>query len=71
MKIRHAITADIPRIIKIIADAKVMLRSLNIDQWQNGYPNKTQIKNDIDNKESYVVLNDEYQIVATTMFSIN
>ena len=45
MKIRHAITADIPRIIKIIADAKVMLRSLNIDQWQNGYPNKTQIEN--------------------------
>lgn len=71
MKIRHATTADIPRILEIIEDAKALLRSLNIDQWQNGYPNKTQIENDIANKESYVVLNAENLILATTMFSIN
>lgn len=70
MKIQLATTADIPRILEIIDDAKALLKSLHIDQWQNGYPNQTQIENDIVNNESFVVLNSDNQIVATTMFSI-
>ena len=42
MKIQLATTADIPRILEIIDDAKALLKSLQIDQWQNGYPNQTQ-----------------------------
>ncbi|NCT09253.1 MAG: GNAT family N-acetyltransferase [Flavobacteriia bacterium] len=70
MNIRKATFDDIPNILEIIDDAKALLKSLQIDQWQNGYPNKTQIENDIKNNESYVVLNTENQIIATTMFSI-
>lgn len=70
MKIKLATNTDIPRILEIIEDAKALLKSLNIDQWQNGYPNQTQIENDIANKESFVVLNIDNQIIATTMFSL-
>lgn len=69
-KIRLSSINDVPRILEIIGDAKALLKSLNIDQWQNGYPNQEQIENDISNGESYVILNDENTIVATTMFTL-
>ena len=70
MKIRLSVLNDVPRILEIIDDAKALLKSLNIDQWQNGYPNATQIENDISNNESYVIVNEEDTIVATTMFTL-
>jgi GNAT superfamily N-acetyltransferase len=70
MKIRLSTLADIPSIMSIINDAKVYLASQNIDQWQNGYPNAEQIGNDINNSESYVVVNNENQIMATSMFTL-
>ncbi|PQJ78425.1 GNAT family N-acetyltransferase [Polaribacter porphyrae] len=69
MKIRLSTSNDVPRIMEIIDDAKALLKSLNIDQWQNGYPNEAQIENDIANEESYVVINADEQIMATTMFT--
>jgi GNAT superfamily N-acetyltransferase len=69
MKIRRSSLNDIPRILEIINDAKTLLASLKINQWQNGYPNKEQIENDITNKESYVVINDVDEIIGTTMFT--
>jgi len=62
---------DIPNIMTIIEDAKGYLASQKIDQWQKGYPNTEQIENDIKNRESYVVINDENQVIATAMFTIN
>ncbi|QTD37626.1 GNAT family N-acetyltransferase [Polaribacter batillariae] len=69
MKIRRSAFKDVPKIMEIIDDAKALLKSMNIDQWQNGYPNKEQVENDISNKESYVILNENDTIVATTMFT--
>ena len=69
MKIRLSSLNDVPRIMQIINDAKTLLKSINIDQWQNGYPNQEQIENDIRKEESYVVLNEDNFIVATTMFT--
>lgn len=57
--------------MEIINDAKEYLASLGIDQWQNGYPNAVQIEQDILNRESYVVFNDQDKIVATSMFTTN
>tara|TARA_B110000114_G_scaffold151297_1_gene162498 strand:+ start:160 stop:666 length:507 start_codon:yes stop_codon:yes gene_type:complete len=62
---------DVPNIMTIIEDAKGYLASQKIDQWQKGYPNVEQVKNDIKNSESYAVINDENQVVATAMFTIN
>lgn len=70
MKIRLSKFDDIPAIMNIIDDAKDYLASQNIDQWQNGYPNAEQIENDIKNEESFVVVNDENQIMATSMFTL-
>lgn len=69
MKIRLSKTEDIPNILTIIDDAKAYLASQKIDQWQNGYPNAAQVENDIKKGESYVVVNDENQVMATSMFT--
>jgi RimJ/RimL family protein N-acetyltransferase len=71
MKIRLSTSDDIPDIMIIIEDAKEYLASQKIDQWQKGYPNTEQVENDIKNGESYVVINDENQITATAMFTVN
>ena len=71
MRLQRSATSDIPSIVKIIEAAKTHLASLKVDQWQNGYPNKEQIENDVTNNESYVVLNDEHIIIATAMFTIH
>ena len=71
MKIQLSTFEEIPAIIAIINDAKEYLASQKIDQWQNGYPNTEQVANDIKNNESYVVINDENEVIATAMFTTN
>ena len=69
MIIRLSTLNDVSRIMEIIEDAKALLKSLHIDQWQNGYPNVEQVENDIKNEESYVIVDDKNTIMATTMFT--
>ncbi|AUC84027.1 GNAT family N-acetyltransferase [Polaribacter sp. ALD11] len=71
MKIRLSKIEDISKIMEIIEEAKQFLASQEIDQWQNGYPNTEQVENDVLKGESYVVVNDENQIMATSMFTSN
>jgi GNAT superfamily N-acetyltransferase len=71
MKIQLSTSDDIPKIMIIIEDAKAYLASQKIEQWQKGYPNSEQIENDIKNGESYVVVNDKEQVIATAMFTGN
>lgn len=66
MKLRKAREADIPQIMAIIDEAKSYLKSQNIDQWQDGYPNATVIENDINLERSFV-LDDENKVIATAM----
>ncbi len=70
MQIKPSTFADIPRILEIIDDAKALLKAMNINQWQHGYPNAEQVENDIKNKESYIIVNDKNVIMATTMFTV-
>ena len=71
MKIRLSTVADISNIMILIQDAKEYLAAQKIDQWQNGYPNTLQVEQDILKSESYVLINDENNIIATSMFTIN
>lgn len=71
VKIERSTLKNIPAIMEIMTDAKMYLASLDIDQWQNGYPNALQIEQDILKGESYILINDKNQIVATSMFTIN
>ena len=48
MTIRNAKPEDAARILEIIESAKLSIRALGIDQWQNGYPNLESIHADIE-----------------------
>lgn len=67
MKLRPSDSSDIDHIMSIIHDAQVLLASLNIDQWQDGYPTVEQIKADIEKSDSYVVENNDGDVIATTV----
>ena len=56
--IRHANINDVEEIVKIIDQAKAYLKSKNIDQWQHGYPDATDVINDINNGHGYVLVDD-------------
>lgn len=70
MEFRKSVKTDADRIMEIIKQAQEHFKEQGIDQWQNNYPNKEVINNDIDNGESYVLLKDN-EIVATTVASFN
>lgn len=61
MKIRNAELCDLPYLLEMLENAKASLRALGIDQWQNGYPNETTLREDIQNKICRVVIDDEKQ----------
>ncbi|CAG5081833.1 GNAT family N-acetyltransferase [Parvicella tangerina] len=70
MKFRKSAYNDIEGIMKIIRDAQKLLASQGSDQWQDGYPDVARITLDIDNNESYIVENEEGELMATTMFTL-
>ena len=55
LQFRAAKFDDLSRIMEIIKQAQCYFKKQGIDQWQNGYPNSTVIKQDIEKKESYVL----------------
>lgn len=69
MKLQVTSIADIPTIMEIVGEAQLYLAKLGIDQWQDGYPTEEQIRLDIKNKDSYVIVDDTGRIMATTVFT--
>ncbi len=67
MKIRKSQKADLADIMSIISDAQRYLANLEIDQWQDGYPDETQILLDIANNDSYVIFQENDDIVGTSV----
>ncbi|CAR30027.1 KLTH0H00198p [Lachancea thermotolerans CBS 6340] len=64
--IRKAAIGDLSDITNIIESAKIFLKSQNIDQWQNGYPNQEQARVDIAGGQCYVLIcNNEVAAVGT------
>ena len=71
MTIRHSKLEDIPVMQLIFADAKAKMRaSGNMLQWTDGYPSDDVLKNDIERGFSYVVEDEDGQIVATFVLAI-
>lgn len=69
-KYRLAQLRDLPQIMQIIAQAQQSLKELGIDQWQNGYPSESIIKNDIEKGHAYIVFEKEH-VVATFALVFN
>lgn len=61
---------DVFYINKIFDEAKSYLKSKNVDQWQNGYPNSDTVLEDIETNTSYV-LKDNNQVIGTMRFLID
>ena len=53
---RAAETADIPRILEIVADARDSLARHHVDQWQGDYPDKARFEEDIRIGQCFVLL---------------
>ncbi len=56
MEIRKTQAEDIDAIMPIFDEAKRTIAALGIDQWQNGYPSREVIENDIKKAQSYCVV---------------
>lgn len=69
MKLVKSTIDNIPAIMDIVSDAQKYLASLGIDQWQDGYPDIAQIEKDIDDSDSYLVIDDGHNVMATTVFT--
>lgn len=68
MIIRETRQEDIKQVMAIIRMAQQSLYSSHIDQWQDGYPNKEVIMEDIRKKQSYVVEIDG-NVIGTAVIS--
>ena len=55
LRFRRGKKEDLPRIMRLVADAQNWFRTQNIDQWQDGYPTCEIISSDISNNENYIV----------------
>lgn len=61
---RRATSAETPRIMEIITQAKAQMRSLGSDQWQQGYPATENIATDITRGDGWVLCQPSGGIVA-------
>ncbi len=68
MEVRKTRLEDVNKICIIIDQAKQYLKNSGVDQWQNGYPNKETILEDIKTETSYVLV--ENEVVGTMRFLI-
>ena len=55
LKIRKTAESDLIALMPIFDEARATIATLGIDQWQNGYPNREVIQDDINRAQSYSV----------------
>ncbi len=60
---RKSTLADIDRMMEIVDAGKALLKSMGLDQWQKGYPNRELLVSDVHAGIGYVVTDDE-RVVA-------
>lgn len=65
MTIRHTTPNDLIALDALFAEARGTIAALGIDQWQNGYPSRDVIAEDISLGRSYAVTDGDGGLVAT------
>lgn len=70
MEFRQANISDLDQIVEIIELSKKYLKETKVDQWQDGYPAKEDLRRDIESGNSYVLTNKD-EIFATTVISLD
>ena len=66
---RRAEISDIDRILTVFADAREFLRNCGVDQWQDGFPDRQTISDDINSAEAFV-LTDRNMIIGFFVLSL-
>lgn len=66
-EIRRATPNDLPRMLEIFDDGRRALAGRGVDQWQDGYPQRTLLETDIANGDSWLLCEDGIA-VATAAF---
>ncbi len=67
MTIQKTTMKDIDEIVPILEEARRTIASLGINQWQDGYPNREVIEEDVRLDRSYVLLKDGHVIGTFAM----
>lgn len=65
MQFRKTTVRDVVRVAEIFEGARETMHARGIDQWTDGYPNEDDIRADIENGISYVLCDDEGNVLAT------
>lgn len=68
MTFRLATKDDIPQMMPLFEAASLGLRNMGVNQWQNGYPQRSLIESDVESGVSFVLL-DEGEIIGTAVIS--
>ena len=66
---RRAEARDLPGIMRVIHEAQAIMRTLNIDQWQDGYPDEAILRADIAMNQAYVIAAGQDRIAAVAVLS--
>ena len=69
MEVRKAQHHDVDQMMVIVKQAQQDLKEMNVDQWQNGYPNETVLHQDIDLNKAYVI--EENHVCGLMVISYN
>ncbi|MBS7577346.1 MULTISPECIES: GNAT family N-acetyltransferase [unclassified Enterococcus] len=67
MKLIQALPKDSDKILEILQAASKFLAEQGINQWQNNYPNQIIVENDINDGISYILVNDQDQILSVAV----
>lgn len=68
MEIKRTTEKDISTVVDIYNDARIYMRKNgNLHQWADGYPQEVDIRNDIKNRNSYIVTENN-NIIGTFAF---
>lgn len=68
MRIRKTTLADLPDIARLYDEARAALRAAGVDQWQDGYPDESTARTDMENGTGFV-LEDGGEVIATACLS--
>ena len=69
MKYRKANIEDLDNIMTIIEDGRLFLKPQQSGQWQDGYPNIDNIKDDISKGYLYAILTEDDDIASIAAFT--
>lgn len=61
---RRAAQQDLPALMRLLDGAKAYLKQMGLPQWQNGYPDHSDVLKDIQNENAYILEGADKTVLA-------